>query len=437
MKLFTTILISIILLFGSITILAQDINQDTHYFDQPIDPELYLLRPGDKIDVIFLNSKLPPLSLTVNPEGKVIDQTLGIFDLTEKTLSQTKELLNNKLTSLFNVKEFVITISEPRPVTVSISGAVYHPGIYTAYTSDRVSGIIEKAGGIIPDGSVRWISFSGGPNRLIVDLDRAIYLNDYRANPCLYAGYAIYVPSKSDNVVSVAGEVNNPREIELVNDDTIENLILFAGGARSNADLDDIKIISKNKNSTSEALQSGDIILIPPRTQTAIDKKVAIFGAVQNPGFYEYTENRGLNDIVDQAGGFLTDANKELTTIFRKPRIDINGRVSEKRFPIANIYKSDNVDDAVTLAPEDSIYVPVNVGFVTVSGAVYNPGYFPYLKGKDALYFIKNAGGFLPTANNSEISILNPVSKITTMVSTGVLVSDGTEIIVNIREELK
>jgi len=437
MKIINFLSLAVLLLFSNGLLSAQEANQDNQYFDQAVKPDLYLVRPGDKIDVVFINSKLAPLGLRVNPEVKIIDQTLGIFDLTGKTLSETKAMLKDKLTALYNVSEFVIAISEPRQVTVSISGAINRPGIYTGYTSDRVSDIINKAGGIAEDGSMRWITFNGGPNNLTVDLDRAVYLNDYDANPCLYAGYAIYVPSKSENVVTVAGEVNHPRGIELVENDTIDDLILFAGGVRSVADRSKIKIVSKNSESGKGALKSGDIIMVPARERTAFDKKIAIFGAVLTPGFYEYSENKTLSHIVEKAGGYLSDANKELTTIYRKPRVDINGRVTDRRFPISNLFDSESINKEPILLPEDSIYVPVNVGFITVSGAVYNPGYFPYQQGQDVMFFIKKAGGFLPTANTDKVSIFNPVSKITSMVSPRVLVNDGTEIIVNVREELK
>ena len=89
------------------------------------------------------------------------------------------------------------------------------------------------------------------------------------------------------------------------------------------------------------------------------------------------------------------------------------------------------------LSPKDSIFVPVKVGFVKVSGEVLNPGYFPFINGKDAKFYILNAGGFLPNAENEKIMIFNPVAKMTSMASTGVMVSDGSEIIISIREELK
>ncbi|MDD5427165.1 MAG: hypothetical protein PHN52_11865, partial [candidate division Zixibacteria bacterium] len=55
------------------------------FYDKPVDPELYLIRPGEKLVITFLKTKLPQLWLQVNPEGKLIDKSLGMFDLAGKT----------------------------------------------------------------------------------------------------------------------------------------------------------------------------------------------------------------------------------------------------------------------------------------------------------------------------------------------------------------
>jgi protein involved in polysaccharide export with SLBB domain len=107
------------------------------------------------------------------------------------------------------------------------------------------------------------------------------------------------------------------------------------------------------------------------------------------------------------------------------------------RYPISNVVKGDEKIEAVVLQPADSVFVPVKVGYVKVSGEVHNPGLFPFGEGKNATSYINTAGGFLPTANKNRIDIYNRISRITSSYSPEVLVHDGDEIIVNVREELK
>ncbi len=409
------------------------------YFDQPINPDIYLMRPGDELVVSFIKAKLLPLTLVVDPEGKVIDATLGVFDFSHKTLSEAKETLRKPLRELYNVDEIVISVTGPSKVSIAVSGAVQSPGLYTSYTSQRVSEIIDSAGGVLAAGSRRWIVFSGGPQDIIVDLDRADYLGDNTANPCLYAGNSVYVPSKSDELVQVVGEVNNPREIELLLGDDLKLLLALAGGVRSHADIGAIQIIGSSiQGPTQEKnIEADDIIFVPAKTGGNESGRVIAFGAVNKPGKYEYQEGMTLEQLIRQAGGFAPHANSGRTTVFRRAEVDEWGRTTNIRYPISSVVKSNTIFEAMFLRPADSIFVPVKVGYVKVSGEVRNPGLFPFLEGGTAMSYVNAAGGFLPTAEKNRINIYNRVSRITSSLSPEVLVLDGDEVIVNVREEYK
>lgn len=406
-------------------------------FDFPVDADQYLIRPGDQLTVTFVNSKIQSLTLDVDPEGKIVHETIGIFDLKGKTLSEAKQAITEVLNKLYRFDQIAISITSPRTVTIAIHGAVYRPGIYEGLTSERVSSIIAKAGGISSNGSRRNIIFESPNKKIPVDLDRAEYLGDFSANPNLYAGLSIFVPSKSENTVQIIGEVNNPREIELKKTDDLQLLLAMVGGLKSYADSANITIIRGNKKIKNQDIQSGDVIYVPPLSLKESGSDVLLFGAVNNQGLYPFTSGMTLSDLISSAGGYLSDANGELTTIFRKPRVDIEGRTTELRFPISKPVGGTEDFNKTVLSPKDSVFVPVKVGFVKVSGEVLNPGYFPFKNEKDAKYYILNAGGFLPTAKTETVMIYNPVAKMTSMVSPGVMISDGSEIIVSIREELK
>jgi len=399
-------------------------------FDQPVNPDLYLIRPGDTLQVIFIKSKIKPVQLIVDPEGKIVDETLGIFDLSHTSLTQARVILEKSLKENYNVREISISISSPRLVTVTIYGAVVKPGIYKGYTSQRVSEIIKKAGGILPIGSRRWIVFSGGVRDLKVDLDETNYLSSLDYDPYLYAGYTLYIPNRSNSLVQVIGEVNNPREIELLPDDNVSKLIALAGGLTPFADTTAVKIISPNDHQTKKTLEVGDIILVPPQKKSENELKIAIFGAVTQPGYYSFRAKMTLAELIQEAGGFLSNASKGLTTIFRKPAFNYAGKVTELRFPISHLMDNNKGKLSFNLQAEDSVFVPINVGYVRVSGAVLDPGYFPYVQGKKALFYINNAGGFIPNTKGEDIFIYNPIAKLSSKVSSETIVSDGSEIIV-------
>lgn len=405
-------------------------------FDNAINPDLYMMRPGDQLEVSFINSNLKSIKLTINPESNIIHETIGLIDVKGKSLSETKTILLTILKKLYMVENISISITEPRPISIAVYGAVRRPGFYQAISSERVSSVIDKAGGITDDGSLRNILFTGGVKELVVDLDKAENLGDHKSNPYLYAGNTIVVPGKIASRVQVIGEVNKPREIELLETDTYETLIALAGGFNQFADKNKIVVIRGNKQIGPENIQPDDIIKIYQKT----DKQniVSIFGAVTNPGIYDFTNGLTVTELINQAGGNQTDANLSLLTVFRKPRVDLEGHATTLRYPISKpVSESDSKLNSINLQPNDSVFVPIKVGFVRVTGEVLNPGYFPYKNSGDASYYITNAGGYTPKADKSYVLIFNPVSKLTTKSSSSVIVNDGVEIQVELLEELK
>jgi protein involved in polysaccharide export with SLBB domain len=413
------------------------------FFDEPIDPAVYLIRPGEELLVTFLKAKLDPLALTVDPQGRIVHSTLGLFDLSHRTLAEARTLLGEALESLYKVEQIEISVLKPQRTAVQVSGAVAKPGMYKGFTSHRVSEIIEQAGGINWHGSTRRIEFTGGPVTLIIDLDKTRYLGDNSSNHCLYAGYSIHVPSKSAARVQVVGEVNRPREIELVPGDKVSTLIELAGGLRTSADISRVSIargadlVIRADEGLFPALQPGDVITVPAGERTDDQNMLKLFGAVSTPAMYTFSANITLESLVDRAGGFAPEASRGMVTLFRKAGADEWGRISERRYPITSAVGADGDLLAVTLRPGDSVYVPFKVGYVKVTGEILNPGRYPFIDNKDALFYILTAGGFLPRANTAEISIYNRIARTTAEFSTGVMVHDGDELIVNLREELR
>ncbi len=407
------------------------------FYDQAVDPDLFLIRPGEELNVSFIQSEVSPLTLSVDPEGKIVHSTVGVFDMVGLTLAQARELLQPALSLLYNVEQMTISVSRPRPVGVSITGAVEEPGVYRGYMSQRVSELIALAGGLAEDASSRCIRFSGGPRDLTVDLDRAQILGDNSGNPCLYAGSAIHVPPKSGGRVQVVGEVNLPREIELLPGDDVSALLSLAGGLSSDADPDSVRFLGRGPAMGPDALtlQAGDVIVAPQKPVHGVDSRLTVFGAVANPGRYEFESGVDLAAVIDRAGGFSPDAAEALVTVFRRADRDEWGRRTNRRFPISGASATDSHRLSMVLRASDSIFVPYSVGYVKVSGEVSNPGMYPYVEDRGAAWYIAAAGGYLPTADRERIEVFNRVARVSSPCHPETRVHDGYEVIVGRVEE--
>lgn len=426
---FGAILLQLVLLSLIFWALAP-VNPAPPAFDQPIDPEICLIHPGDTLSVTFIGAGITAQDYVIDAQGRIVDENLGVIDLSRATLAQARNLLGERLENSFQAAEFEISIKNLHPVSISITGAVRHPGSYRAYNSERVSDLIALAGGLATNGSRREIKFSGGPEVLDVDLDRAFFAGERSFDPPLYAGNRISVPYRSDDQVNIIGEVNRPVSLEFNADDSFELLLQMAGGLTGKADAEAITITAPD-NAVVDKPVAGAVIRVPERATSS--PRIILFGAVNQPGSYEYHESATLGDLLSKGGGFSDEANRDRVIVFRQGETDELGRRLGNRFPIL-VNPQQYVTQ--TLLPGDSIFVPVQTGFVRVSGFVRNPGYFPFESNKTAAYYIDLAGGFLVEADKQLVGRTDRISGMTSKTSTGVLIFDGDEIVVEMRKEL-
>ncbi|MBD3403820.1 hypothetical protein GF420_13075 [candidate division GN15 bacterium] len=408
------------------------------YFDSPIDPERYLIRPGERLRITFVGAQLPSLTLTVNPDGKIANANLGVFDVRGQTLAQTRADLLPVLGDLYNADEIDISVGEPVRVAITITGEVRTPGLYIGFTSQLVSEFIERAGGVTEFGSTRRITLTGGPSDIPVDLDRARYLGDQDANPPVYGGYRIHVPQRTNRVIHVIGRVSTPREIELLDGDDLDLLLSLAGGVRRDASVDGIYIVGDDQRDPTEpgAIRASDVIMVPERLGEDVSQSLMIFGAVDRPGRYSVSNDVTLENLIDDAGGLVADANRSRVTVFRRTREAVTEPVVEGRFPIT-VGRQPELWSSFVLAAGDSVFVPTEVGFVHVTGEVRNPGLVPYQAGKRASDYVADAGGFLVEADRQRIVITDRISHLTYQAGPDIAVSDGDEIRVERKEVLQ
>lgn len=402
------------------------------YFDRAIDPDRYLIRPQEKLTVSFVGMKLSPLGLSVNADGRLVDPTLGTFDLAGKTLTAARELLLPEIRRAYTADRIDITIGTPYQVAIAITGAVRKPGWYLGYTSNLASELIDLAGGVLPSGSRRHIELLGGPSPVAVDLDRAVYLGEWDANPPLYAGYRIHIPERSDRLMHVVGEVLQPREVELVDGDSVAQLVAMAGGLTEAGDRAGIHFSEHPNQAVSGSIQpqAGQVIVVPQRSAMAGSGSVAMFGAVAQPGKYPLNGATQLSVVLDKAGGVTGPGNRGRITVFRQARDRAIEGGQRVRFPIS---VGSDVAEFV-LQPGDSVFVPLSVGFVRVEGRVRNPGLVPYSAGKNVGYYVQLAGGYLEDANREEIDITDRISRLTNRGGPDSSVNDGDQVVVRRKE---
>lgn len=404
-------------------------------FDQPINPDLYLIRPGERLLVTPIKAGSAGAELVVGPEGKIIDTRIGVIDVAGMTLTQVRKRLEEPLAGQFRSSQIVVSITAPRLISISITGAVYRPGSYLFYSSQRVSEAVARAGGLKPGASTRRIELSGGATTLVADLDRVNFAGNAGADLPLYAGTTVHVPMRSIQSVRVVGEVVSPREIELVEGDTRSDLIGLAGGALPTGDEKKSFLTNDSPRGSSDLVpRSGDMIVIPVSEEFLNQRGVTVSGAVPRPGGYRFRDGMNFAELMSEVGGVSIDAVLGRSVIFRRHERMEPGSDTLPSTAISNLCDADGKPKPIALRPLDSVYIPTSVGMVKISGLVRRPGVFPYMKAQTINDYVSAAGGLASSTGRVDMSIRSHVTGQTFLAAPGSMVEDGDEILITSSE---
>jgi protein involved in polysaccharide export with SLBB domain len=198
--------------------------------DEPLDPERYVLGPGDVLELRFWGIENFRLRVTVDLEGRAFVSKVGYLTLKGKTLAEAQQMMRTSVARFFPKLDFGLTLVEPRTFIVQVVDDVLKPGPQPAKALDRVSTVIARAGGVGPKGSQRRIEIQRRDGTTLrADLLLYTLTGDVKHNPFVLDGDVVRVPFQS-LVASIGGAVNRPGSYELVGTADLAELVELAGG---------------------------------------------------------------------------------------------------------------------------------------------------------------------------------------------------------------
>jgi protein involved in polysaccharide export with SLBB domain len=431
--------------------------------EREVEPDKYIVGPGDEFHIVVMLSIPLDYEAVVSAEGVVVLQEAGSVFVKNKTLAEAKEMIYKQIKKYVKSDDISIALEKIREFKVTVSGAVAKPISVQSSPVDRVSEVIDRAGGFQFDASYRNITLKrqidDRDTIIIVDIIRYLMLGDKEANPTVLGGDVIVVPpSKEKNAIKIFGDVNIPGEFEFKEGDKLSTLIGFAGGFTKSSFLDTVEIASFDKygrtisrrsinltkwrnikDFTQEidgdfTLNSGDRLYVRSIPEWNNMKYVIIQGEVKYPGKYAIDEKKDkLSDIFNRAGGITElgsykdidfirqkEAKKKDPEYERLRKIPLSERslFEQKYFTaknsdkkgymavdIENAIKNPDSRDNIYMRNQDSIIVPQKIDYVVVEGRVVNQGIIKFQKGWTYLKYIEMSGGFAYRADESETFI--------------------------------
>ena len=352
---------------------------------------------------------------------------------------------------------------------VEVKGAVFRPGQFElGKRITTVRSLIEAADGLTEDAfTARGVMYRMKEDRTLeaLSVDIAGIMAGTVADVPLKNEDVLFVPTQTDRVseriVTINGEVFSPGTFQYADNETIEDLIVRAGGLTDAASMAKVDVSRRivDPNATAKtsdiaktftfSLKDGliiegnrdftlapyDIVNVRKSPVFSTARNITVTGEVNFEGSYTL-ENKQmrLSDAVKMAGGITNVAYLRGARLIRVMNEEERVRQEATLEAIRNILteRGDSVDlnklelsDTYTvgiyldeainnpgssydilLREGDQLFVPEYNGSVKISGNVFYPNTVSYVNGKNSKYYINQAGGYGNRAKKSKTFIV-------------------------------
>ena len=389
-------------------------------------PSDYILGTGDNIYVDIYGESESYFNGQISPEGEVIFENIGPINLNGLDIKMAKRRLKSKFSKVYsglvNNRTFInVSIGVPRTIKVNIVGEVNLPGTYSFSALNTVYNAIYVAGGINENATLRDIKVFR-KNKLINTVDIYNYLNsgDGSSNVRLENDDLILVGPYS-NRIRIEGEIKNPGRFEFTKNESLKDLLNYAGGFSEKAFKKSIKLtrvidnqlmvmdVNEDQYKSFEP-KSGDLFKVDRILET-YRNRVILKGAVQRPGIFSLDDKMTVSQLIKKANGLKPDAlianayikrtNSDFSTINISFNLDklIKGEIEDIIL---------NKEDVLTIISKNDL---INDQFIKISGEVSKPGIFPYSNDISLSDIIILSGGFNDKSFANRIEITRRISK--------------------------
>ncbi|MFH2057035.1 MAG: SLBB domain-containing protein [bacterium] len=429
------------------------------YLDKAINPETYIVGPGDRFLITFYGVDIEPIEVEILPEGAVSIPTVGEVWLGQITLAEAKERIRTEIGSRFRGRDVGVSLSRVRMFKVSVTGGVEKPGAVVVSGSDRVTDALLLAGGLAQHASQRNIRLMESPgDTILADVARFNATGDIESNPYLHEGQVIFVPFVSDslNTVEIYGAVNQPDIFEFRAGDRISDLLALGHGPAVDAELDtaelarflgsgneqkgltvNLREIIENPGSPTDLLlQPDDRLFVRAIAGYHRKEEASIDGEVRYPGVYPIENGcRMVSELIARAGGLLENASLSEAEMLRQSRwttpevtsfdqllqvstetltdfelqylkTSTSGQPRKVAVNFPMLLGKGRQEYDIPLRDGDRIEIPPKSYVVTVLGRVVNPGQVPFKEDQTTDYYIRLAGGYGYKADKKNIRIV-------------------------------
>jgi protein involved in polysaccharide export with SLBB domain len=383
-------------------------------------PKSYIIGPDDQLLIDLTGDNEANYKLQVSPDGTIRLQYVGLVSVgglsIEQAITKIRSVMSRTYPGLKNGRTNVsVNLGNIRSIKITLLGEVVKPGSYTLSSLSTVFNALNASGGPNENGSFRKIQVIRN-NKVVTTIDvydfllKGIQVGNIRLQDQDVINIPVY-----QTRVEMSGEVKRPALYEVVNPESLEDVINFAGGFSNKAYTAKIKVLQNtNKERRISDVSADDFRKYNPLNgdkyivETILDRfanRVEIAGAVFRPGQYELENGLTLKQLIQKADGLKEDAFLNRGYI---SRLNSDNSMALLSFDVDKILKG--IEKDIPLRREDKVTISSIFDLreeykVDIKGEVRNPGVFNYSEGMTLESLIQMAGGFKEGATPNRIEI--------------------------------
>ena len=385
-------------------------------------PENYLLGPGDELIIDVWGASEQNYQVTISPEGAIRIPSVGPIYLNGLTIEAGRQKILNRLKGIYSSlgqNTFAeVSLGQLKSIKVNIVGEVAAPGTYTLSSFSTVYNALYLAGGTSENGTLRAIRvFRNG--QLVEEVDIYEFLFNAKPGMHILRDQDVILVRPFQARVQVAGEVKRPMMYELKPDETLADLISYAGGFTDEAYRQSLSlrrvtstqreiVTVRQEDFETTTLRNGDRVMVG-QILDEFTNRIVIEGAVYRAGEYELTEGMMLSDLLDKAQGVEPDAFMERGLLLREKA---DKTIESIAFSVAELVSG---DWDIALRPDDFVKIQSQLDLrneynITVQGQVRAPGTIPYADSLTVEDVILLSGGFREAAARSFVEVARRIT---------------------------
>ncbi len=278
--------------------------------DQVNVPNSFILGPGDEINIQAWGSIDIDVTVRVDRNGQIHLPKVGDIAVAGVRFDDLKARIRQGISRVYKGFELSIALGELRSIRIYVTGFASAPGTYTISSLSSLVNAIFLSGGPAPAGDFRSIELRRN-NSTITEFDLYAFLmrGDRSQDLRLLPEDLIYIPPLHGQV-AIAGAVNQPAIFKTTAEDTIADVIAYAGGVSPAANQVTISLerftaagerTVKEVEFTESGLESpvrdGDIIMLKTASPQ-FTNAVTLRGHVAQPLRHEWRPDMRVADLL-------------------------------------------------------------------------------------------------------------------------------------------